>query len=312
MRASLVTGGAGFIGSHLVETLVARGDQVRVLDNFSTGKRSNLASVADQVEIIEGDLRNPDDLQAALNGVELVFHLAALVSLPQSLEEPEECFAVNVQSVLDLMAAARKVGVGRVVLASSAAVYGAQSDMPLNESMPCELLSPYAASKQFNESLAALYTNSFGLETVALRYFNVYGPRQSPDSDYAAVIPKFVERLSKAQPAIVFGDGQQSRDFVHVSDVLRANLLAAEAPEAPGRAINICSGKEHSLLDLLSVLKGIFPDAPEAEFAEARLGDVLRSLGDASLAASLLGFEAQIDLETGLKMNIGAPEGKDA
>jgi len=303
---TLVTGGAGFIGSHLVEALVTRGDQVRVLDNFSSGKQNNLSLVADQIEIIEGDLRNSEDIAKAVKNVDLVFHEAAFVSVPKSLQEPSECFEINVQAVINLLAAAKEAGVRRVVLASSAAVYGAQPNMPLHEGLPGELLSPYAASKQFNESLASLYTHSFGVETVALRYFNVYGPRQSPDSDYAAVIPKFIDQLSNDRPAIVFGDGMQRRDFVHVSDVVRANLLAAEAVEAPGRAINICSGKETSLLDLLSALMEIYPNAPETEFSEARLGDVPRSLGDPTLAKELLGFEAQVALDSGLKQSVEA------
>ena len=304
MPLSLVTGGAGFIGSHLVEALVARGDQVRVFDNFSTGKRDNLTSVSGQIEILEGDLRKPSDLEKALENVDQVFHQAAFVSVPESFQEPRECFEINVQGVINLLAAARKAVARRVVLASSAAVYGVQANMPLRESMPCELLSPYAASKQFNESLAALYTHGFAMETVALRYFNVYGQRQSPESVYAAVIPKFVDRLRNGKPAIVFGDGEQSRDFVHVSDVVRANLLAAEAPKAPGIAINICSGREHTLLDLLTILKEIFPDAPENEYSEVRLGDVPRSLGDPTLAAELLGFEAKMALDSGLKQSI--------
>lgn len=306
MPLSLVTGGAGFIGSHLVDSLVARGDQVRVLDNFSSGKRENLTSVANQIEIHEGDLRNPGDIEKALENVERVFHQAAFVSVPRSLQEPDECFDINVQGVINLLALAREAGVRRVVLASSAAVYGTQANLPLNENMQAELLSPYAASKQFNEGLAAVYTHSFAMETIALRYFNVYGPRQSPDSDYAAAIPKFVDRLRNGQPAIIFGDGKQSRDFVHVSDVVYANLLAAEAPNAPGLAINICSGKEHSLLDLLTILKDFFPDAPDNEFTDTRLGDVPRSLGDPALADELLGFEAKVALDAGLKQSVEA------
>ena len=300
MPITLVTGGAGFIGSHLVEALTARGDQVRVFDNFSSGKRSNLSKVAHQIEIIEGDLRNSADITVALEDVDLIFHEAAFVSVPMSLQEPRECFEINVHAVTNLLASARDAGVRRVVLASSAAVYGSQGNMPLQEGSPGELLSPYAASKRFNETLATLYTYSFAMETVALRYFNVYGLRQSPESDYAAVIPKFIEQLSNGRPAKVFGDGAQSRDFIHVSDVVRANLLASDAANAPGHAINICSGKETSLLDVLDALSANFPSAPEPEFSEPRLGDVPRSLGDPSLAKELLGFEVQVNLDSGL------------
>jgi len=232
----LVTGGAGFIGSHLTEELVARGHQVRVFDNFSSGKRRNLQSLTQQIEILQGDLRNRGDIVKAVQGIDLIFHQAAFVSLPRSLEKPEECFAINVGGVTTLLDAAREAGVGRVVLASSAAVYGAQSSMPLHESLPSELLSPYAASKHFNESLAKLYTHTYGLSTVALRYFNVYGARQSPDSDYAAVIPKFIEDLSSGRPATVLGDGSQTRDFVHVSDVQKwseASSGKTPLPEEP-------------------------------------------------------------------------------
>jgi UDP-glucose 4-epimerase len=300
MARILVTGGAGFIGSHLVEALVARGDQVRVLDDFSSGKRANLAAVAGLMEIVEGGLLDPV-LKEAVEDIELVFHEAAFVSVPASLERPADCYASNVQGTTELFEAAREAGVGRVILASSAAVYGGREEMPLSEDDSTECISPYASSKLFNENLAALYTASLGLPAVALRYFNVYGPRQAPDSDYAAVIPRFIERLAAGKAPHIHGDGRQSRDFVFVGDVVRANLLAAAAKDAPGRAFNVCSGRETSLLDLAEVLGRLFPDAPPADFGDPRPGDVPKSLGDPNLAAKVLGFRAQTELADGLQ-----------
>jgi UDP-glucose 4-epimerase len=306
MARVLVTGGAGFIGSHLVHALVARGDQVRVLDNFSTGKRENLAGLENNIELIEGDLLQPLDVEKALQHTEFVFHEAAFVSVPESIENPRICYQVNVQGTIELLEAARQANCKRLVLASSAAVYGARQDMPLRETAPSECLSPYAASKLFNETLAKLYSQTYNFPVVALRYFNVFGPRQSPSSDYAAVIPKFIDSLHQSSAPVIFGDGRQTRDFIFVEDVVRANLLATEANNAPGGVFNICSGKETSLLDLLNVLYPLFPKSPKAKFAEPRLGDVPRSLGDPSSAAAALGFRPQISLQAGLKRCVEA------
>jgi UDP-glucose 4-epimerase len=232
--------------------------------------------------------------------VELVFHQAAFVSVPQSMQEPEECSAVNIQGTLNLLEAARKAGVSTVVLASSAAVYGDSPDLPLHEGVPPRALSPYAASKQVNEVYAGLYSRAFELPVVALRYFNVYGPRQSPGSNYAAAIPIFIRRMLDQQPPVVFGDGGQCRDFVFVNDVVRANLLAAESPAAAGGTFNICSGQEVSLLNLLDVLDEILPGAPAPQFDSPRPGDIYRSLGDPALAANTFGFRAGMSLLEGL------------
>ncbi|MCW5878545.1 MAG: SDR family NAD(P)-dependent oxidoreductase [Anaerolineales bacterium] len=301
MKRVLVTGGAGFIGSHLVHALVQRGDQVRVLDNFSSGSPANLAGVQDQIELYQGDLRQADDVRAAVKDVNIIFHQAAFVSVPQSLEDPAECYATNVDGTIHLLEAARAAGVRQVVLASSAAVYGSLDSFPLRESGPTQSLSPYAASKHMTETLAELYTASFGLPVTALRYFNVYGPRQSPTSAYAAAIPRFMHSVQAGQVPTVFGDGTQTRDFVFVGDVVRANLLAAETSAAAGRAINVCSGAETRLLDLLDVLYSLYPDAPQPQFAPARAGDVPRSLGDPTLAAEVLGFRAEVSLSEGLR-----------
>ena len=301
MTRVLVTGGAGFIGSHLTEALIARGDRVRVLDNFSSGDPKNLRGIENKIEIIQGDLRNRADVLKAMKDIELIFHEAAFVSVPESIENPRDCFDINVSGVIELLEAARQASVRQVVLASSAAVYGASTEYPLREGADTDCPSPYATSKQFNENLASLYTLTYQLPVVALRYFNVYGPRQSLKSMYAAAIPRFIERLKAESAPLVYGDGLQTRDFIYVADVVRANLLAAESESAAGRVINVCSGSETNLLDLLDVLYSIFPDGPEAEFVERRLGDLPRSVGDPTLAAELLNFKAQIPLSEGLK-----------
>jgi len=301
MKRALVTGGAGFIGSHIVQALLAEGWQVRVLDDFSSGKRENLAGLAGaRLEVQEGDLRDPLALRAALRGVSVVFHEAAFVSVPASMEDPLTCHAVNDAGTARLLEAARQAGVARVVLASSAAVYGDSTAFPLSEDLPPRPLSPYAATKAANELYARLYTVAFGLPVVALRYFNVYGPRQRPDSPYAAAIPIFARRMLAGQPPTVFGDGGQRRDFVFVGDVAQANLRAAESEAAAGEAINICTGREVSLLELIAALRELIPAAPEPVFAPPRPGDIYRSVGNPAKAARLLGFRPQTPLQEGL------------
>jgi nucleoside-diphosphate-sugar epimerase len=300
MKAVLVTGGAGFIGSHLVRALLARGDRVRVLDNFSTGKDENLSGLAGPLEILRGDLRDPACVRQAVQEIDTIFHQAAFVSVPKSMQEPQTCFEINVQGTLNLLEGARKANTKQVVLASSAAVYGESQRLPLVEQTDLQTLSPYAASKQVTEIYAGVYARAYGLPVIALRYFNVYGPRQSPDSDYAAAIPIFIRRMLDDEAPTVYGDGYQRRDFVYVKDVVRANLLAAEAPEAAGQAFNVCSGKETSLIDLLEVLAEVLPGSPPPQFAPPRSGDIYRSLGDPSLAVRTLGFTAETSLADGL------------
>lgn len=301
MANSLVTGGAGFIGSHLVKALLKRGDRVRVLDDFSTGNHQNLEGAADQIELIEADLRNTASLEEALRDVDLVFHQAAFVSVPKSLEEPADCLAVNVQGTQKLLDASRQLGVQRVVLASSAAVYGENPNLPLAEDSKPDPLSPYAASKFIDEILARLYTQQLGLDVVALRYFNVFGPRQNPESDYAAVIPIFIRRLLDEEQLEIFGDGGQTRDFIFVEDVARANLLAADSSAAAGQAMNICSGEETSLLELTEVLSSLLNREVELEFKEPRAGDIYRSLGDPFRARKILDFVPSVTLKEGLQ-----------
>ena len=305
MAQVLVTGGAGFIASHLAEALVKRGDQVRILDNFSSGKRSNLAHIESRIELQTGDIRNMSDLEKAIQNCDIIFHQAAMVSVPESIETPEKCFDVNVQAVINLLQLAHQHQIKKIVLASSTAVYGAQEEMPLHEKMAPQTLSPYAASKHFNESLARVYSENYSMQVIALRYFNVYGPRQRPDSDYAAVIPKFIDHLRQGKAPIVFGDGHQTRDFIHVNDVVRANLMAAESSDASGRVFNICSGIETSLLDLLELLYAHFSEAPKAQFQAARLGDVPRSFGNPEYARQGISFQADLALKEGLSTLIG-------
>jgi len=300
MTTSLVTGGGGFIGSHLVDALLARGDEVRVLDNFSTGKLENLQHNLENIRLFTGDLRDNMILNEAVQGVDLIFHQAAFVSVPQSMEDPESCFDINVNGTGKLLAAAKAAGVKRVVLASSAAVYGENEAMPLSENEEPDPLSPYAASKSINEVYARLFTEQLGLDVVALRYFNVYGPRQNPASDYAAVIPIFIKTLDEEETPVIFGDGLQTRDFVYISDVVQANLLAAESVKAPGLVFNICSGKEINLLDLLENLSTIYNRKIEPDFREVRAGDIYRSLGDPGKAREILGFAPITSIVDGL------------
>jgi len=302
----LITGGAGFIGSHIAHALLERGDSVRILDNFSTGKRENIEVLTgqfglDQLEVMEGDVRNASDVGKAVSGIDIIFHEAAFVSVAQSMEEPQECFDVNITGTSLLFDAARKAGVRRVVVASSAAVYGESEAMPLVEETTLQQKSPYAVSKRVNEMYAELFTNEFGFDVVMLRYFNVYGPRQRPDSMYAAAVPIFARRLLDGKPITVYGDGGQTRDLVNVRDIVRANIIASEHPDAAGKIFNVCTGVETRLLDLLDVLYEMFPNAPKHEFAPPRAGDLYRSVGSKQKAKEVIGYEAQVSLEEGLK-----------
>lgn len=295
----LVTGGAGFIGSHIVHGLLDQGANVRVLDNFSSGKHENLQGL--NVEIINGNLCDKDKIANAVKDVDIIFHEAAFVSVPESMEKPQECFDINITGTSTLLEAARQAGVKRVVIASSAAVYGDSETMPLVEDTPLKQLSPYAVSKRVDELFAELYTNSLGLEVVALRYFNVYGPRQRPDSMYAAAVPIFISRLLDNKPITIFGDGGQTRDLINVRDVVQANLLASQHPAAPGQIFNVCTGIETRLLDLLDILYEIFPNAPKHIHAEPRAGDIYRSIGTPKKAMDMIGFNPNVTLAEGLK-----------
>jgi UDP-glucose 4-epimerase len=307
MTRILVTGGAGFIGSHIVEELLASGAIVRVFDNFSSGKRENLVFKASgmpgTLEILEGDLRDASAVKSAARGMELVFHLAAFVSVAQSMSEPQACFDVNVNGTVNILEASRQEGVRKVVLSSSTAVYGDTDHFPTGEDAPLAPLSPYALSKEVNELYAGLYTRTFHLPVTALRYFNVYGPRQRPDSDYAAAIPIFLRRLVKGEPITIYGNGKQSRDFIFVKDVVQANLLAAES-NAAGEAYNVCTGRETTLLDLLEELSEVSSNPPQVHFTDPRPGDIFRSVGNPGKACAALAFKAQTSLADGLNQTL--------
>ncbi|MCJ7716659.1 MAG: NAD-dependent epimerase/dehydratase family protein [Anaerolineales bacterium] len=304
MQKSLVTGGAGFIGSHIVEALSERGDLVRVLDNYSTGNPDNLKAVRRNIEIIEGDLQNSPDVRDAVQGIDTIFHLAAFVSVPQSMEDPVTCYETNVNGTIQLFKLAEEAGVKRVVIASSAAVYGENPALPLSESAATIPLSPYAASKRVGEIYTKIYSDLLNLDIVALRFFNIYGPRQNPNSQYAAVIPIFIKKMLDEEQPIIYGDGLQSRDFVYIDDVVRANLLAAESSQAPGQVINICSGIEINLLQLVDSLSSIFNREVTPEFRKGRPGDIYRSFGDPTLAGKILNFTPAVNLETGVKKTV--------
>ncbi len=306
MKQYLVTGGAGFIGSHLVRALLEQGGSVRVLDNFSTGKPSNLDGLeaykrSGRLEVLEGDLIDAVCVAEAVRGMQTVFHEAAFVSVPESMEKPQACFDVNIQGTLILFEAARKASVSRVVIASSAAVYGDSQELPLVEETQLHPLSPYALSKRVNEMSAELYTQKFGLEVTALRYFNVYGPRQRPDTMYAAAVPIFIRQLRQGQPVVIYGDGSQTRDLIYIGDVVKANLIASEHPAAAGATMNVCTGRETRISDLVEILYGLFPAAPHPLYQEPRPGDIYASLGSPAKAQALMGFSAQTLLSDGLK-----------
>jgi len=294
---SLVTGGAGFIGSHLAQALLEAGDEVVVLDNLSTGDTRRLEGFP--IDFIEGDIRDSEVVRRAMAGVQRVFHLAAMISVPESLQRPQECYAINLEGSLVILEAARTAEVERVVLSSSAAVYGGLEG-EVSEDSPLHSLSPYAASKQAMEQAATLYADIYGLPTVSLRYFNVYGPGQSPDSAYAAAIPAFIQRLLSSKPPLVYGDGRQTRDFVFVKDVVAANLLAASTSLDGGNVCNIARGESMSLLQLLTILEELIPDGRPPEFMPERPGDVRHSAANIQKARASLGYRPNVDMRAGL------------
>ena len=296
----LVTGGAGFIGSHLVDALLERGARVRVFDNFETGLRSNLAHLTGQIELLEGDLRDLGACQQACAGVKYVFHQAALGSVPRSIRDPATSFAVNVGGTANLFAAARDARVERIVYASSSSVYGDSDRLPKVEGEEGQVLSPYAMSKKMCEELAAIYGRCYGLEIVGLRYFNVYGPRQRPDGPYAAVIPRFFDASFRGEAPLIFGSGEQSRDFTFVQDAVAANLLAAGAgPEALGRAFNVAGGRRVGVFELAELIRAI-AGGPPPRFEAPRQGDVLHSLADLAAVAAALDYHPGVGLADGL------------
>jgi UDP-glucose 4-epimerase len=306
MRTFLVTGGAGFIGSHIAEALVARGDRVRVLDNLCTGHRSNLAHLGGKVEFVEGDVTRPDDVAAAVRGVDCVFHQAALASVPRSVERPLDTNAACVTGTLNVLDQARKAGVRRLVYAASSSAYGDQPTSSKRETDLPAPISPYGAAKLAGELYCHAFAATYGFETVCIRYFNVFGPRQDPNSQYSAVIPLFITAMLAGRQPTVYGDGGQSRDFTYVANVVHGNLLAADADArlVSGRTLNVANGRTTSLLELIKILNQLLGTSIAAVHAAARVGDVRESLADISLARKLLNYEPQVDFEQGLRLSI--------
>jgi UDP-N-acetylglucosamine/UDP-N-acetyl-alpha-D-glucosaminouronate 4-epimerase len=300
----LVTGGAGFIGSNLVEELLARGHAVRILDNFSTGHRHNLADVERDVELIEGDLRSYERVHRAVRGCDLVFHQGALPSVPRSVQDPITTSEINVGGTLNVLLNARDEGVARVVFASSSSIYGDAPGLPRTEGTPPRPLAPYAVSKLAAEQYCRVFTTVYGLETVSLRYFNVYGRNQDPASEYSAVIPRFIAAMRDGRAPTIFGSGEQSRDFTHVDDVVAANLRAMEAPEARGEVLNIACGNPHSLNELVEILNRVLGAEIEPVHAAPRKGDVDRSWADIARARQVLGYNPTVDFEKGLRRTL--------
>ncbi len=306
MPRSLVTGGAGFIGSNLVHQLVRSGHEVIVIDNLSTGKRANLAELDESIRFIEGDIRDPELVREATQGVQYLFHQAALPSVARSVREPWQSHDHNSSGTLNVLLAARDAGVERVVYAASSSAYGDTAVLPKSEALPPNPLSPYAVTKYTGELYCRVFYQLYGLETVALRYFNVFGPRQDPLSEYAAVIPRFITGLLSGEAPVIYGDGEQTRDFTYVDNVVQANLLAAIAPgeKAAGRVFNIGSGRRISLLELLAMLKQITGIEVEPRHADARPGDVRDSLAEIARARGALGYVPTIEFEDGLTRTV--------
>ncbi len=305
----LITGGAGFIGSHIAETLLHRGESVRVFDNMATGRQSNLEALQGlpgHLEVINGDLRDAAAVRAAVEGTEVVFHQGALASVPRSIADPVASLETNINGTQNVLLAARDAGVRRVVYASSSSAYGNTPTLPKREEMPTAPMSPYAVQKLTGELLCGVFTHIYGLETVALRYFNVFGPRQDPASEYAAVIPRFLTAILQKQRPVVFGDGEQTRDFTYIENVVQANLLAASAPDAAGAAMNIGCGESVSLNRTLQLVGELLGTRVEAEYRESRSGDVHDSLADISKAQRLLGYVPTVSFAEGLARTLEA------
>ena len=304
MARIVVTGGAGFIGSNLAHALIQRGDSVRIVDNFSTGRRVNLAGLDGHVELFEGDIRDAALLDRACAGADFVFHEAALPSVARSVEDPVLSHDINANGTLQVLEAARRAGVKRLVYAASSSAYGETLVQPKVETMASSPISPYGAQKLMGELYCGIWTQVYGLPCVALRYFNVFGPRQAPKSDYAAVIPRFITALQRGEPPTLFGDGDQTRDFCFIANVVEANLNALEAPAAPGHVYNVACGERWSLLELVAMLNGILGTHIAAHHAPGRAGDIRDSLADITAARRDLGYTAAVRFEEGLRRTV--------
>jgi len=304
MAYYLVTGGAGFIGSSIVRELVRRHETVRVLDNFHEGKKENLTGLLEKIELMEGDIRDEAMMRRATRGIDYVLHQAALRSVPKSFENPIETTDVNVTGTLKVLLASVEQRVKRVVFASSSSVYGNTDHFPESEDLPPDPLSPYAASKLAGEYYCKLFTNGYGLETVGLRYFNVFGPRQDPTSEYAAVIPKFILKVLHHESPTIDGDGLQSRDFTYIDNVVEANLRAAVTPNISGEIFNVACGEGHTVLDILGIVNRILNEKIPPKFGPLRRGDVRRTLADISKTDRLLRCNAGVHFEEGLRRTV--------
>jgi UDP-glucose 4-epimerase len=317
MSNFLVTGGAGFIGSHIVEKLLKTGERVRVIDNFSTGKWENLRlpDLSDELlgrslEVVEGDIRDLETCREVCEGMDYVLHQAALRSVPKSVDDPCATNEVNVKGTLNILLAAKDKGVKRVVYASSSSVYGDSNHLPQVEGQNPSPISPYAVSKLVGEYYCSVFSKIYGLETISLRYFNVFGPRQDPKSQYAAVIPRFIQSALKGEPLEVHGDGLQTRDFTYINNVVEANLLAARVAKTNGEVVNIACGKRYSIMDIERCLSEILHKKLELNHTEPRAGDVRDTLADISLATRLLGYEVKVNFMEGLTETLTYLRGK--
>ncbi len=300
MARYLVTGGAGFIGSHIVRRLIADGHRVRVLDNLSTGSMDKLADVVDRVEFVQGDLRHEADCRTACAGVEMVFHEAALPSVPRSVEDPQIFHDNNINGTFQLFLAAKEAGCRRIIYAASSSAYGDQPTQPKRETMMPAPLSPYAFNKLAGEYYARVFYESYGLETISLRYFNVFGPHQDPSSQYAAAISSFVSAILRGEQPIVYGDGEQTRDFTHIDNVVEANMLAAAAERTQGEVINIACGQSVTINQVITTINRLLGTDLKPRYAPQRAGDILHSLADIALAREVIGYEPHIMFEDGL------------
>ncbi|ALA52361.1 SDR family oxidoreductase [Shouchella clausii] len=304
MATYLITGGAGFIGSNIAKALVAKGEKVKILDNFNTGKKDNIAEFIDDVEVIDGDFTNEKTVQSALKQVDVVFHQGAIPSVPKSIQNPIESNHANVSGTLQLLQGAVEARVSRFIYAASSSAYGDSETLPKHEQLPGNPMSPYAVSKYTGELYCKVFYNLYGLETVSLRYFNVFGPRQDPNSKYAAVIPSFIKAMLNDKPPTIFGDGTQSRDFTFIDNVVAANLLAANAPKLQGESVNIGGGASidlNSLVDEINVLLG---KQIQANYGSERPGDVKHSLADIHLAEKLIAYRPTVSFQEGLRQTV--------
>lgn len=303
-RTFLITGGAGFIGSSIARALLSRGDRVRIFDNLSSGKRSNVDDIAGQIEFIEASVLDRQALVTAMAGVDTVYHEAAIPSVPRSVAEPVPSHEANATGTLNVLEAARAAKVRRVVYAGSSSAYGETPTLPKIETMPCSVLSPYAASKLAGEQYCQVWSNCYGLQTVVLRYFNVFGPRQDPQSQYAAVVPKFVTAALRNESPVIYGDGQQSRDFCFIDNVIEANLKAADAPDVSGQVFNIACGEATTLLQVVESVGQILGKPLVARHEAPRAGDIKHSLADIQKAKTLLGYTASVSFQEGLRRTV--------